>query len=1254
MAKATKQKLWHISADGVRFPTVRNPDRDKWNNSYQQELERQFGGRDVILREHQVPVKIAIPHNRVVNHNRLDVYRRMLQAGDSVPPIVGRYESGKFRLLDGSHRLEAARQLGVKYLPAMVIEQADDKIRKAEGNEWEPSDKIALDKWLENHNVTAVSKVLSNIKNIPPDVVDHVFKTNEVGMAAVLQSPYVTPEHVSRAIRHPGATSIARTALRGPHAKEDIDWLFSPEGQREESIRTVALTSSPHVTADHIRQAAADIEPDPYTNNQLKYAIVNHKDTPTDVLKQLIGTAALDTSVRGVLFNHPNAGPVVDQVLRSDHLSGRLARAALASPHATAEHAERLLHNPEMIDTVHLAAVQHPGISTETLRQVLDRPQSPEYLKDMIRDKLSEHDPDIAHTERVQTRFGTSKLREIRDLIQASGQPALHPKELPAGDWKAGRTPNGLISADRIQQHIDKLPAITYNVSHGTWDGAQRHSREDSKVFRLNLTTDMVNKMKQAGVYGTFKNIHQASHQSAHPVTPTTIGWVRYTHGDTASRNCLDCVEGKVQPECRGCGGSGREFQWCPSCDGDGKTKVEGLGEHEVDCGECNGDGQIEFDCPDCEGFGHAALDRWDLKERGDDCRTCDGRGKIINQTDTFGTFIDEVQSDFGQDFVKIAQSQAHQAGQDPQEAGQKAAQMFPPEHVKKINDIMFAGKHPSEVLQESFHQYLRDRGHIGQPVAIHSVKSKAPISLSNPYDPPPAHFKLGYDTHPKKMGMQPGHYGEGPTEHGDEPDYAERLKNAPVWRGVVRKSEVIKASKRPLPLNIKQKVKQVQAVLTDDLRGPRYKGNPNSLAGHCYVASEALYHMLGGKATGWKPMFINHEGGPHWFIQHEATGQVLDPTAAQFETSVPYRQAVGKGFLTAQPSKRAQIVIDRVQNSGPMQKAIRDLKPGKLMFAHPSNGHDRYDYSHLLTPAQRKQGYSMTVDHHPRLGGIHVQIKDKWGGEAGQLTGRASPHAAEIDLSDLEQPHRGKGLGLAMYEAALTHAFHRVGSRGVVGDKHSSSASAVHQKLSQKHGLGYVPTPNLERLTPDGDIEDMPLSEWQKNPKGDYDARFAPYEYALKHEGESNSVPPHHEPRAVSLVVQRPDGMILLGKRQDTGKWCCPGGHVDPMEPLEHAVVRELWEETALQPLVIRKLKSANGAKGIPVHLFHVVVKGQPSSQHDPDHEFVTFRWISTLEDLPPDVELHHDPDLVMDLLGLTKPAMLEVGGPNAETQDS
>jgi len=123
---------------------------------------------------------------------------------------------------------------------------------------------------------------------------------------------------------------------------------------------------------------------------------------------------------------------------------------------------------------------------------------------------------------------------------------------------------------------------------------------------------------------------------------------------------------------------------------------------------------------------------------------------------------------------------------------------------------------------------------------------------------------------------------------------------------------------------------------LTDDLRKPKYKGHENPLAGHCYVASEALWHMLGGPDSGWVPQTIRHENDTHWYLKHKDTGKILDLTAGQFKTPVLYDKGRGCGFLTKEPSKLAKELINRI-NVRRAQKNDPTLKkgvPGAMLAA--------------------------------------------------------------------------------------------------------------------------------------------------------------------------------------------------------------------------------------------------------------------------------------------------------------------------------
>jgi len=96
-----------------------------------------------------------------------------------------------------------------------------------------------------------------------------------------------------------------------------------------------------------------------------------------------------------------------------------------------------------------------------------------------------------------------------------------------------------------------------------------------------------------------------------------------------------------------------------------------------------------------------------------------------------------------------------------------------------------------------------------------------------------------------------------------------------------------------------------IKKCLTDDLLAPGHTG-------HCYVASEAYYHIV-GKEEGFQPCQMKVDGVSHWWLRRGS--EVIDITSDQFGYEVNYwhKSARCRGFLTKEPSKRAQVLIDRV-----------------------------------------------------------------------------------------------------------------------------------------------------------------------------------------------------------------------------------------------------------------------------------------------------------------------------------------------------
>lgn len=109
--------------------------------------------------------------------------------------------------------------------------------------------------------------------------------------------------------------------------------------------------------------------------------------------------------------------------------------------------------------------------------------------------------------------------------------------------------------------------------------------------------------------------------------------------------------------------------------------------------------------------------------------------------------------------------------------------------------------------------------------------------------------------------------------------------------------------------------VEAVQEALSPELLRPGY-GGAHPFAGHCYVASEALYHLLGGRDAGWTPEQVHHQGVSHWYLRGPE-GEVLDATAAQFDIAPNYDLGVPRGFLTRAPSKRATALLRKIE-AGP------------------------------------------------------------------------------------------------------------------------------------------------------------------------------------------------------------------------------------------------------------------------------------------------------------------------------------------------
>lgn len=80
-------------------------------------------------------------------------------------------------------------------------------------------------------------------------------------------------------------------------------------------------------------------------------------------------------------------------------------------------------------------------------------------------------------------------------------------------------------------------------------------------------------------------------------------------------------------------------------------------------------------------------------------------------------------------------------------------------------------------------------------------------------------------------------------------------------------------------------------------------------------------------------------------------------------------------------------------------------------------------------------------------------------------------------------------------------------------------------------------------------------------------------------------------------LILTNPDGLIFAAQRNDTpNAWQMPQGGIDPGETAEHAVLRELEEETSIPPAQVDLIAAAPEPirYDLPPHLLGKVWKGR------------------------------------------------------------
>lgn len=154
------------------------------------------------------------------------------------------------------------------------------------------------------------------------------------------------------------------------------------------------------------------------------------------------------------------------------------------------------------------------------------------------------------------------------------------------------------------------------------------------------------------------------------------------------------------------------------------------------------------------------------------------------------GYHMDEIQNDLSHSWIDQTVAQVEEGLRtkqitplQAQRIHDNATKSFPDEHLKKINDILFEGHHPNDVLHESFLQHLRDKGESGKQIHLWQAAPKAKMSDMDTEKALPGHMTHTYHKSPSKMGYKPSVYGELATQNGEH--FGE-----PTWKHTLVKKE--------------------------------------------------------------------------------------------------------------------------------------------------------------------------------------------------------------------------------------------------------------------------------------------------------------------------------------------------------------------------------------------------------------------------------------------------------------------------------
>lgn len=199
------------------------------------------------------------------------------------------------------------------------------------------------------------------------------------------------------------------------------------------------------------------------------------------------------------------------------------------------------------------------------------------------------------------------------------------------------------------------------------------------------------------------------------------------------------------------------------------------------------------------------------------------------------------------------------------------------------------------------------------------------------------------------------------------------------------------------------------------------------------------------------------------------AAGDSAPPVILSPTPSGGYEMKDGTHRLEAAKAAKVKTISAAVLKND-LVKAVAGIKPSGHSVEFGAGGKTlrEFDYSHLLPPDVHKT-HELVVHHseanntlytHFRKLDSHIiegQTKGHIIGvedDAHRKVSGSENHPGIEPHSYLNEEHKGKGIGTAMYEALYAHAKNEHDIHHVYGGIHSKDAHALHDRLAKKHGF--------------------------------------------------------------------------------------------------------------------------------------------------------------------------------------------------------